>query len=342
MTRIMLSLVAITALSLTACQPFTPTALHQGASPQLNAEKSPVRVTLGAFAPKTTSSSFGVQTVPTYEITQARIEVMGPGMTTDSATVSITAGKGTKEFNVPMGPNRVFTAFGLRADSTPVPGAVIGAVKTIDPGQNTVELNWANTPTAEVFTNFLQNGQAAMAINTNAGQVNNFVNSMILWGTGTVTAPLPMHPSLVNGVKIGQDMRASGGVIPAESVNYVKPWGRVSLRINGLPTGYKFDAWVDDPASPLMVDVSGGVPQTIGPVHAGTWNLHIVIKDAAKTAEKRIQESITLVNGQLRSITVDLAGPTDANVDFTSHNGEIFPDLSVPEMNASEYRITVN
>ncbi len=343
MKRIILSLAAAAAMSVSACQPFAPTALDQGSVPQVATKTAPVTISLGAFTPKITSSSFGVQTVPTYEITKARVEVTGPGMVTPlSETISIAAGTGSVQFNVPMGPNRVFKAFALRTDDSEVSGAVVGAVKTIEPGANEVDLSWTTTATSEVYTNMLENGNAAMAISTNVSQVQKLVNDMILWGV-TVTGPLAMHPSLVDGVKIGQYMRANGGAIPAESVNYVKPWGRVSLRLNGLPTGYKFDAWVDDPASPLMLNLAGGQVQTIGPVHAGTWKLHIVTKDAAGTAANRIEQAITLVNGQVRNVTVDLAGPTTANVDFNSYDGQVFPDLGVTELDPlTEYKITIN
>lgn len=331
MTRIPILLTALAAVSLTACQPFTPASLKQDPLAQGQSQKAPVKISLGAFSPRITTSGFGVQTVPTYEITQARIEVRGPGMAPDSATVTITAGKGAHVFDVPMGPNRIFTAFALRQDATEVPGAVIRAVKTIEAGENEVNLEWSTTPTGEAFTNLLDNS-VSLASNTDAAKVQQLVNSVLLLGTGTITTPLVMHPSMVDGLQIARDIRLAGGTIPTFSPSYVKAWGKVSLTVNGLPAGYTYDAWIDDPASPLFSGVAAGPAQTIGPVLAGTWNLHIVTRNAAKQAESRIQEAITLVNGQTRTIKVDLAGPTTANIDFASHDGILPPDLdnSVP------------
>ncbi|MNK73225.1 hypothetical protein D3C87_927180 [compost metagenome] len=343
MKRFELALAAVLVFSLTACQTFMPTVQHPGAAQKPVVEMAPVKISLSGLTPGGTTAGFNVQAVPTYLITQARVEVTGPGMAMISQTVAIDAnGHGTVSLNVPMGRNRVFTAIALKTDNSPVPGAVVGAVKTIEPGANAVNLTWTTTATAEAFTDLLAN-DAAMASSTDISKVQTLVNGMLIWGSAAITTPLSMHPSLVDGVKIGQYMRANGGAVPLVSVNYVKPHAMVSLKVNGLPAGFKYDAWIEDPASRLLKGVASDLLQSFGAVHEGTWTLHIITLNATNTPEKRIQESLTVVNGVARDITIDLAGPSNANLDFSHDDADIPTYANVPALNnGTEYVISGN
>lgn len=333
----------LTALALGACHASVPMVKqHQPDASRTTAQAVPVTLKIGGFQQKTEGAAFGLQTVPTYEITKARVEVTGEGMSLVTATASIEAGVGVVKIQVPMGKNRVFKAFGLRDNDSEVPGALVGAVKTIEPGDNDVFLNWLSTPVAEVFTYFLTKNYTERALETSPSSVQSLVNNMMIVGDNTYVAPFKMHASLIDGEVIGQQIQTNGGAIPGVSPSFVKAWGKVNVVVNGLDDAFTYDAWVSDPASELKTDLPGGVTQTLAPVRAGSWKLHIVIKDADKVAWKRFEQEIALADKQTRTVTLDLAGPTYANIDFNSHVGETFPDLSVPELEEGEYLVTVN
>lgn len=332
MRPIRLVVAAVTAVSLTACHPFTSTASNPRVDAPRNAEMATVTVVLGAFSPRSSAPGFGVQMVPTNEIKSARVEIRGPGMPDDSVQPTITDGKGAfLNVQVPMGPNRVFTAYALRANGSEYKDkqnkpVIVRAVKTIEAGKNEVVLDWASTPAGEVFDHLLKT-DVELAKTTSATAVQQLVNTMITWGSNNfMPAPLKMHPSLIDGAKIAADI--NGTTIPGVSPNYLKPWGKVQLIVNGLKADQTYDAWLEDPASPQLIGGAEGQLQLIGPVLAGTWRLRIVIRGAANTAENLIEEDVVLVGGQTRKITVDLAGPTDGNIDFTSYPGAVAPDLS--------------
>ena len=334
MKRLELALAAVLAFSLTACQPFIPAAQHAGVAPE-SGEAAPVKVALGGFAPRISTSTYGVQAVPSHTIKRARLEVVGPGftpMTSDIFALGANA-EGSYPIRVSMGPNRIFTATGLDANDKPVPGAVIMAVQTITPGTNTVNLTWQTTPTGGIFGELLKhdgaNPGSKLAETISVASVQQFVDKQILWNL----RPLA-HPSLVDALPIAQYIIANGKAPTSPSSSYIKSTATVNVLVRGLTSGTKFDAWVDDPASGIKQEVAQDVTQTFANVLEGTWRLHILTKD-----DLYVVETVTVAPGQTLDVRIDFAGDTTANIDFSLDGLPIPPDVfgKTPQASGSDY-----
>lgn len=305
----------VLAFSVTACQPFFPIAQH-GGSTQGAHQVGTIKVTLDAFQPKVTASGYGIQALPIYAITHAKVEVSGVGVLDPlTKTVPIGAGLGYVEIeNVPLGKNRVVTATGLTsADPTHVVrGAVVRDVVDVNPGDNPISLTWAKTPAAEVFVH-LAAADAAVATSTSATPVKNLVNTLLtLYGIS--------HPSLVDTAAIAQDIVADAEHdVPAADAKFRILPATVTLVVKGLATAVRFDAWVDDPASAPRTNLPGGSYDLTG-IKPGTWTLHVSSPDFG-----HIQKELTIARVPQTTVEIDFSGTVLGNIDFTNGNSPAAP-----------------
>jgi len=346
MKRFQVALAAVLALSLTGCQAYVPSRQPVAVKPD-TATMAPVTFSLTGLTPRITRPSFGVQAVPTYAFTKARVEITGPGIVDpiEIEDVPITDGVGTFSEMIPMGPNRIFRAFAVDADGADVAEVVVGAVQTINPGENHVNLTWQGLPVAQAYLKLTTlNSPHASSFQVNL--VQNYVTTRL----GTMP-----HPSLFNGYVLGAYIAANnavpGGIIP----NLTRSTGKVFLQVKGLSAGQSYDAWLEDPASELKSGINTDALQEFPSVLAVTlsdienppalnWTMHVVINNALGQPEKRIKlENVAIAIAGTKEIVVELAGPTNGNIDFTNGDGNLPPDpTAVPELDPTLYDVTIS
>lgn len=332
----------ILAFAVSACQPFLPLAQHSGSS-QGSHRTGTVTVSLGAFQPAFSQASYGIQALPLYAMSHALVEITGPGITTPIwKTVGLgtgaLAGKGFVRIeNVPLGVNRVVTATALTADdrSKTIAGALVRDVTDVAPGddpQNTVSLVWQKTPAAEVFVH-LQEMNPALAISTSASAVQTTVAGMLGGAFGA------LHPSLVDARAIAQSIvDHPTHAVPGPDAAFKIDAASLNLVVNGLDSGVRFDAWIDDPASGPKTSLTNGTHAFSG-IKPGKWRLHV-----SSSTFGHIEKELTIVKkSPVTSITIDFSGTVEGNIDFTNGGTPTAPPQ--PENFAADpngYKLTVN
>lgn len=346
MRRIQFALAAVMAVSLTGCQAYMPN--HQSVATKPDtANLAPVTFSFSGLTPRITRPSFGVQAVPTYAFNKARVEITGPGIADpiEITDVTITAGTGTFTYMVPMGANRVFRAFAVDANGVDVDEVVVGTVQTITPGENNVNLTWQGLPIAQAYLK-LATLNAPLAKTFPVSTVHTYVTTRL----NTLA-----HPSILNGYTLGAFIASQSAVPVGNIPNLNRLTGRVQLQVQGLPAGYAYDAWLEDPASELKSGINSDALQEFASVLAVTlkdvdnpptraWTMHVVIYDGLGAAYKRIKvENVPIVVGGTKEVLIELAGPTNGNIDFTNGAGKLPPDPSaVSELDSELYEVTIS
>lgn len=305
------------AFAVSACQPFLPLAQPSGTS-QGAQRTGTVTVSLGAFQPAYSQASYGIQALPFYAMSHALVEITGPGITAPVWKIvglgtGALAGKGFVRIeNVPLGVNRVVTATALRANdpAAVIAGAVVRDVTDVAPGddpQNTVSLVWQKTPAAEVFVH-LKDLDPALATSTSATAVQTTVAGMLGGAFGA------LHPSLVNAQAIAQSIfDHPTHAVPGPDAAFKIDAASLNLVVNGLDSGVRFDAWIDDPASGPKSSLTNGTHVFSG-IKPGNWRLHV-----SSPTFGHIEKVLTIVKkSPVTTITIDFSGTVEGNIDFTN------------------------
>lgn len=213
----------------------------------------------------------------------AKVSVTGTGITEKlQKDTSINDGKvsGVVIEKIPVGKNRIVTVQAATKGSEITEtdfmnGVVMRAVTDINPGANSVSVNWASTALGNVFHELLQLDYDISNISEDAkAALENVIDSDV-------------HATLINAKSIATDFKADA---LKEKENYVLNGATVTFKVFG-DKYQDYSVIVTDPAS-KETKVSVG---TITGITAGTWDFVIVNKD---TDIEWHRETIEVENGK--------------------------------------------
>ncbi len=289
-----------------------------------------------AFASASTLSSS--RAVDRSEIKKASVKVLGPDFAAiEEADIPVENGRGTANIlQIPVGKNRLVCVQAF-TDSSKIDGVLLSAVKDIQPGENTIEIDWTSSVRGTVYKSLLEAGVNVSTL-TDAQTVQ--IDSAI---------PQGIHATLVDGASIAQDFKNSS-LKPASS--HVKQTSSVTVKPENM-SGYKIA--ISDPASELQTASSSDLTYQ---VLEGDWKIYVLDSSGNLAASSLITvtDSDTLEIQVKR--TEGVVNPTDriiVNVpksfnythcyawavgDGTKYLGE-WPGSSMTE-NADFYTATIN
>ena len=235
------------------------------------------------------------------KILGAKVSVSGSDFATLSAETAITNGKvsGVTINHIPTGKNRIVTVQAASKDSAIadedfVSGVVMRAVTDINPGKNTVDVNWASTAMGNVFYELLQLGYDISSITaTDKEALAEHIDSTV-------------HATLIDTKTLADDFKA--GELKEKS-DYVLNGATVKFKVAG-DNYNNYTVIITDPASKESKVSAGEIPS----VAAGTWKF--VIKSIDTGFDWYTQE-VTVTEGQ----TLDLG-----TLNFDTPQPKILPD----------------
>ena len=214
------------------------------------------------------------------KILGAKVSVTGTGISNlleKETTIKDGKVSGVIINNIPTGKNRIVTVKAATkgseiAEADFIDSVVMRAVTDINPGANSVSVNWASTALGNVFHELLQLDYDIS--NITKAELENAIDSDV-------------HATLINAKAIAEDFKA--GALK-EKENYVLNGATVTFKVIG--DEYKnYSVIITDPASKDS-KVSAG---TITGITAGTWDFVIVNKD---TDIEWYRETISVENGK--------------------------------------------
>ena len=214
------------------------------------------------------------------KILGAKVSVTGTGISNlleKETTIKDGKVSGVIINNIPTGKNRIVTVKAATkgseiAEADFIDSVVMRAVTDINPGANSVSVNWASTALGNVFHELLQLDYDIS--NITKAELENAIDTNV-------------HATLINAKAIAEDFKA--GALK-DKASYVLEGATVTFKVIG--DEYKnYSVIVTDPAS-KETKVSVG---TITGITAGTWDFVIVNKD---TDIEWHRETISVENGK--------------------------------------------
>ncbi len=214
------------------------------------------------------------------KILGAKVSVTGTGISNlleKETTIKDGKVSGVIINNIPIGKNRIVTVKAATkgseiAEADFIDSVVMRAVTDINPGANSVSVNWASTALGNVFHELLQLGYNIS--NITKAELENAIDTNV-------------HATLINAKAIAEDFKADA---LKDKANYVLEGATVKFTVSG--DEYKnYSVIVTDPAS-KETKVSAG---TITGITAGTWDFLIVNKE---TDMEWHRETISVENGK--------------------------------------------
>ena len=214
------------------------------------------------------------------KILGAKVSVTGTGISNlleKETTIKDGKVSGVIINNIPIGKNRIVTVQAATkgseiAEADFIDSVVMRAVTDINPGANSVSVNWASTALGNVFHELLQLDYDVS--NITKAELENAIDSSV-------------HATLINAKAIAEDFKA--GALK-DKASYVLEGATVTFKVIG--DEYKnYSVIVTDPAS-KETKVSAG---TITGITAGTWDFVIVNKE---TDMEWYRQTISVENGK--------------------------------------------
>ena len=214
------------------------------------------------------------------KILGAKVSVTGTGISNlleKETTIKDGKVSGVIINNIPIGKNRIVTVKAATkgseiAEADFIDSVVMRAVTDINPGANSVSVNWASTALGNVFHELLQLGYNIS--NITKAELENAIDTNV-------------HATLINAKAIAEDFKA--GTLK-DKASYVLEGATVKFTVSG--DEYKnYSVIVTDPAS-KETKVSAS---TITGITAGTWDFLIVNKE---TDMEWYRQTISVENGK--------------------------------------------
>ena len=214
------------------------------------------------------------------KILGAKVSVTGTGISNlleEETTIKDGKVSGVIINNIPTGKNRIVTVKAATkgseiAEADFIDSVVMRAVTDINPGANSVSVNWASTALGNVFHELLQLDYDIS--NITKAELENAIDTNV-------------HATLIDAKAIAEDFKA--GALK-DKASYVLEGATVTFTVIG-DKYQDYSVIVTDPAS-KETKVSAG---TITGITAGTWDFVIVNKE---TDMEWHRETISVENGK--------------------------------------------